>query len=818
MWSAKELFTSLLLLSLVFRNSVSTDTVTPNQTIKDGDILVSTNKTFALGFFSPPNSSHRFVGIWYYPLPDTERTVVWVANRDNPLNDTSGVLSINGQGNLVLNCKNGSIPFWSTNASVSSMNNSMARLLDSGNLVLVGQDSQSVKWQSFDYPSNTMIPLMKLGLDRRTGFNWYLTSWKSAETPEPGTARMRLTQEGTHRCSHTRVGLRFGGPDPGPDKDGADEITVTYSVSDPNIITRLVLDESGVIRRSTWHGSTWLEFRSDPKEYCDYYRQCGPNSYCDPNNPDMFECTCFPGFEPKSTRDWYLRDGSGGCVRKKGVSTCRSGEGFVKFANVKTPDTSIARVDMSLSLKECEKECLTNCSCTAYTSADETKGGFGCLAWYGDLVDTRADSNAGQDLYVRVDAAVVAQYAKKHSPIRKKGILAVLTVSVAVLLLLGASTVYWLVMKKKKGKRQSKYAFNVDSSSTYFEESTSRQELDGSTGNSDLPFFDISTIAAATDHFSVANKLGEGGFGSVYKGVVSSGKEIAIKRLSKHSRQGIEEFKNEVAIIAKLQHRNLVRILGYCVQGEEKMLIYEYLPNKSLDSFIFNERKRSLLDWQKRLEIVCGVARGILYLHQDSRLRIIHRDLKASNVLLDDIMNPKISDFGMAKIFGSDQSEANTNRVVGTYGYMSPEYAMQGLFSVKSDVYSFGVLLLEIITGKKNSTFYHDGPSSTLIGHVWDLWSEGAAMEIVDSSLQGEKCPANEVSRCIQIGLLCVQEHATDRPTMSAVVFMLGNDTPLPYPKQPAFILKSTYNSKDASAREGAFSTNEITVSLIHGR
>ncbi|KAB1199624.1 G-type lectin S-receptor-like serine/threonine-protein kinase RKS1 [Morella rubra] len=214
---------------------------------------------------------------------------------------------------------------------------------------------------------------------------------------------------------------------------------------------------------------------------------------------------------------------------------------------------------------------------------------------------------------------------KKDSPIRNKGILAVLIVSVAVLLLLGVSTVYWFVMKKNKGKRQSKYTFNVDGSSTYFEESTSRQELDGSTGNSDLPFFDLNKIVAATDHFSVVNKLGEGGFGSVYKGVLSGGKEIAIKRLSKYSGQGIEEFKNEVAIIAKLQHRNLVRILGYCVQGEEKMLIFEYLPNRSLDSFIF-------------------------------------------------------------------------------------EYAMQGLFSVKSDVFSFGVLLLEIITGKKNSTFIMMAP------------------------------------------------------------------------------------------------------------
>ncbi|KAB1227421.1 hypothetical protein CJ030_MR1G020854 [Morella rubra] len=172
------------------------DTVTPNQPIKDGDILVSTNKTFALGFFSPPNSSRRFVGIWYYQLPEAKRTVVWVANRDNPLNDTSGVLSINGQGNLVLNSKNGSIPFWSTNTSVSSMNNSMARLLDSGNLVLVGQDSQSVTWQSFDYPSNTMLPFMKLGLYLRTGVNRYLISWKSAENPGTGNYSYAIDPSG----------------------------------------------------------------------------------------------------------------------------------------------------------------------------------------------------------------------------------------------------------------------------------------------------------------------------------------------------------------------------------------------------------------------------------------------------------------------------------------------------------------------------------------------------------------------------------------------------------------------------------------------
>ncbi|KAL3577589.1 hypothetical protein D5086_019093, partial [Populus alba] len=233
----------------------------------------------------------------------------------------------------------------------------------------------------------------------------------------------------------------------------------------------------------------------------------------------------------------------------------------------------------------------------------------------------------------------------------------------------------------------------------------------------ELPFFNIDELACATNNFSVSNKLGQGGFGPVYKGTLTDGREIAVKRLSKNSRQGLDEFKNEVKHIVKLQHRNLVRLLGCCIERDENMLVYELLPNKSLDFYIFDETRSLLLDWPKRYNIINGIARGLLYLHQDSRLRIIHRDLKTSNILLDYEMNPKISDFGLARSFGENETEANTNKVAGTYGYISPEYANYGLYSLKSDVFSFGVLALEIVGGYRNRGFRHPDHHLNLIGH-----------------------------------------------------------------------------------------------------
>ncbi|XP_068322774.1 cysteine-rich receptor-like protein kinase 25 [Pyrus communis] len=340
--------------------------------------------------------------------------------------------------------------------------------------------------------------------------------------------------------------------------------------------------------------------------------------------------------------------------------------------------------------------------------------------------------------------------------------------------------------------------------------------------------FSFGTIEAATNKFSVHNKLGKGGFGEVYKGTLPDGQQVAVKRLSRGSGQGSEEFKNEVVLVAKLQHKNLVRIIGFCSEGAEKILIYEFLQNKSLDHFLYDSGNQMNLDWPSRYRIINGIARGILYLHHDSRLKIIHRDLKASNVLLDGEMNPKIADFGMARIFRVDQTQGNTRRIVGTYGYMAPEYAMNGQFSVKSDVYSLGVLILEIVTGKKNTNFYNSDNGEDLLSHAWRHWRVGMPLELLDVNLR-DSYSRSEVIRCIHIGLLCVQEDPDKRPKMQKILLMLSSySLSMPSPERPAFFLHSrtdpnmppmTCTSSDQPASNPlSLSVNEASITELYPR
>ncbi|KAL3578353.1 hypothetical protein D5086_019857 [Populus alba] len=288
--------------------------------------------------------------------------------------------------------------------------------------------------------------------------------------------------------------------------------------------------------------------------------------------------------------------------------------------------------------------------------------------------------------------------------------------------------------------------------------------------------FSFDTLVSATKDFHPTHKLGEGGFGPVYKGKLDDGREIAVKKLSHSSNQGKKEFTNEAKLLSRVQHRNVVNLLGYCAHGVEKLLVYEYVAHESLDKLLFKSDKRQLLDWNRRHDILIGIARGLLYLHEDSHNCIIHRDIKASNILLDDKWVPKIADFGMARLFPEDQTHVNT-RVAGTNGYMAPEYVMHGHLSVKADVFSFGVLVLELISGQRNSTFSQQhAEAQNLLDWAYKLHKKNRSLEIMDPVL-ASSASAEQVKTCVHIGLLCTQGDPQLRPDMRRIVVLLSKKT-----------------------------------------
>ncbi|XP_062080953.1 G-type lectin S-receptor-like serine/threonine-protein kinase At4g27290 isoform X1 [Humulus lupulus] len=804
-----------LLHHLFIATFAQVNSIRPLQFMNDGTTLVSSKGTFQLGFFTPSSSKNRYLGIWYRNIP--VQTVVWVANRCDPINGSSGSLTINATGNLVLLRAQNKSVVWST-SSLKQAQKPLVQLLDNGNLVLRDEKDGNIEnylWQSFDYPADTFLPEMKLGWDLKRGLTTRFSSWKSLDDPCNGdfnygieynerlhTYPEGLIRKGTAKFYRTGPwnGIRFSGaPDLGPNPVfdywfvyNDDEVYYTYRLKNKSVISRIVMNETTSERqRLTWIEAekTWKAYNSVPRDQCDHYGQCGANGQCTITESPV--CQCLKGFKPKFQENWNTMYWSDGCVRNSPLS-CEK-DGFVKFFDLKLPDAEHTWVNKSMNLRECRAKCLSNCSCMAYTNSD-IREGSGCVVWFGDLFDIRRFPSRGQELYIRMSASEIA--ATDREKVKR----AVIIIAIIVGLAGGGMTLVGLLIIRRRRQFQER--------SVIMRRSESQNE------DLDLPLFGLQTISTATNDFSENNKLGEGGFGPVYRGMLETRQEIAVKRLSTWSGQGDHEFKNEIKLIAKLQHRNLVKIIGYCIHGEEKLLIYEYMPNKSLDYFIFDQCQGRLLEWPKSFQIICGIAKGLMYLHHDSRLRIIHRDLKASNVLLDEEMNPKISDFGLARTFGGDQIEGNTNKVVGTYGYMAPEYAFDGLFSIKSDVFSFGILMLEIISGKRSRGFYYENNGLTLIGYAWTLMKEDKACKLIDKCLRVSYEDMEEVLRCIHIALLCVQQSPSDRPNMSSVILMLGGESVLPQPKPPGYFTNTNSWEGDCSSSSKLLSSSSCHTSI----
>ncbi|KAG6394014.1 hypothetical protein SASPL_144590 [Salvia splendens] len=747
----------LIIIQSVACLSIETDTISTGVVIKDPQTITSQKQIFKLGFFTPPNTTNRYLGIFF---TFSQETVIWVANRDTPLTDSSGSVTLSRDGNIVFLDGTTNQTVWSTNTS--PVIKSTAQLLDTGNLVLREEATGDVLWESFSEPTDVIVPGMTLSQNVKTGKMVALSAWKNASDPELGSFTAGLEAQSIPQLAtwdggrlHWRSGPWNGLIFLGIKEmfyaylDGFTQVTndsagnFFYSKPQENVYITASVNSTGHVLRNVWNGvaKRWEVGWSAPENECDVYGKCGEFGSCNVMQSPI--CTCLRGFEPEKEEEWGRGNWTNGCRRKNQLQC--GGDGFLMLQHMKVPD--FAQPLPSRDQDECRTRCMGNCSCIAYAY----DGNIGCMFWSDTLIDTQDFGDVGVDLYVRLSASEFGSHKG-----RKLYIIIPVTVSfvcISVMII-----IVWWLMVKRRGDRvrdtsivEAGQMFTTDSTAIVLRNETKEVNI------GELPKFTFEMLAKATNWFHEDNLLGRGGFGPVYK-------------------------------VCFLQVQRTTN------------------PAKKL------------LDWNMRYNIIEGIARGILYLHRDSRLRIIHRDLKPSNVLLDKDWNPKISDFGMARIFGGNEDHGSTTRVVGTYGYMAPEYGMEGRFSEKSDVYSFGVLILEIIKGKKNTHYFNDEWSLSLIGYAWKMWSEGNGLSFVEESIaNGEN--EEEMVRCIQIGLLCVQEKPKDRPSIEVVLSMLSRDiVELAMPNQPAFSENGSTTGPSGSTYQNVFSSNELTLSGLDGR
>ncbi|KAF5458412.1 hypothetical protein F2P56_022439 [Juglans regia] len=777
-----------LMLSLLFLGfsvnthlSLGADTISANHPLSGNQTIVSAGGDFVMGFFKPGNSSNYYIGIWYRKV--TIQTAVWVANRDKPISDTSSSVLRISDGNLVL-FNESQIPVWSTNLSSNTSSAVEAVLLDEGNLVLRGgSNSSKPLWQSFDHPTNTWLPGAKIGYNNITKENQRLTSWRSENDPAPGLFSLELQANTSSYLILWNRSINYYDTGPWNGKifsyvpemrlnyiynfhyvNNTNESYFTYSLYNSSIISRFVMDVSGQIKQQTWVISNWNLFWSQPKTPCEVYAICGAFGIC--NGGSESSCSCLNGFDHKSQDEWNLKDYSGGCVRKTPLqcenTSLANGrqDKFFPTTNMALPERQ--QFVLVGTAAECESSCLNNCSCTAY--AYETNN---CSIWIGDLLNLKqltADDHNARTLHLRLAASEVSSHENNEGTI-----VGAVVGSVAGVVVLVGLLVFVILRRKKRAVGIAK-------------------SIEGS-----LVAFGYKDLQNATKNFS--EKLGGGGFGSVFKGTLPDSTLIAVKKLDSIS-QGEKQFRTEVSTIGTIQHVNLVRLRGFCSEGTRKLLVYDFMPNGSLESHLFHGKNPEVLDWKTRYHVALGTARGLAYLHEKCRECIIHCDIKPENILLDAEFCPKVADFGLAKLVGREFSRVLTT-MRGTRGYLAPEWISGVAITAKADVYSYGMMLFEFVSGRRNAEPSPDGKTkffpSWAASHMTD---GGDIFSLLDPRLEGN-ADVEEVTRVCRVASWCIQDDETSRPTMGQVVQILEGVLDVNLAPTPRSLLVLVDNQED---------------------
>lgn len=689
--------------------------------------------------------------------------VVWSANRNKPVR-INATLQLSLDGDLVLRDADGTL-VWSTNTP--SKNVAGLNLTDEGNLVMFDENNSTV-WQSFDYPTDSLVPGQKLAVGKRLTAS--ISTTNSAQ-PEQGWFSLFPTNEGLlasiesnppqvyaqYLVSGTKANMgpsyvRFlngslalfiNSVEPGePDR--------VISIPQASSAQYMKLEPDGHLRVYEWE-LEWKVVADLLTGYlggCNYPMVCGKNGICSNG-----QCSC-----PRSFRQINDRQPNLGCSEIVPL-TCNSSQyhRFVELEDVTyftfNSDLNLSRVDM----ESCKQECLRNCSCKAaiFRYGSDPSGGECYLPSeiFSVMNNEKEDTHYNSSAFVKVQippSAISPTSAPISSPIVKKknwlGTILGSTFGGFFVLLIIGSVVF---LKRRKGKEEEDYLDQVPGLPTRFS---------------------YEDLKVATENFS--KKLGEGGFGSVFEGTLKDGTKIAVKCLDGLT-QVKKSFVAEVETIGSIHHVNLVRLIGFCVEKSHGwILVYEYMCNGSLDRWIYQKREEGTnLDWKCRKKVVLDIAKGLSYLHEDCRQKIIHLDIKPQNILLDENYNAKVADFGLSKLVDRNQSQVMTT-MRGTPGYLAPEW-LNSIITEKVDVYSFGVVVLEICCGRKNFDQSKSEESMHLLSLLRKRTEEGKLLDMVDSYSEDMRTNGAEVVEMMKVAAWCLQNDYVKRPSMSVVVKVL---------------------------------------------